>query len=212
MKSRIIDRIISIIQRYYDYDEIKIKEIRYGLESIYLTIVKLLVITIISIFTHTFKELCLLFLFYGLLRTTGFGLHAKNSLECWIFTLLLFFIIPYAIKNLVIDNNYLLILSIILLPLIILYAPADTEKRPLINSKKRKIYKIITSTISIVYILIIYFYKNLYVSKILCFSILLETLLVLPISYKLLGLKYNNYKRYKKGGTKWDYLLKLLLY
>ena len=202
MKSRIIDKIISIIQRYYDYDEIKIKEIRYGLESIYLTIVKLLVITIISIFTHTFKELCLLFLFYGLLRTTGFGLHAKNSLECWIFTLLLFFIIPYAIKNLVIDNIYLLIISIILLPLIIIYAPADTEKRPLINSKKRKIYKIITSTISIVYILIIYFYKNLYVSKILCFSILLETLLVLPISYKLLGLKYNNFKRYKKGGTK----------
>jgi accessory gene regulator B len=84
----------------------------------------------------------------------------------------------------------------------IIYSPADTEKRPLINKKKRIVYKVVTIIISIIYISIIFIKKDIYLSKILFFSIFLETLLVLPISYKLLGLKYNNYKRYKKGGTK----------
>ena len=202
MKDKVLDKTINIIQKYYNYDNIKIKEIRYGLESIYLTVVKIVAIILLSIFIHTFKELCLFFVFYGLLRATGFGLHAKNSIECWILSILLFELFPYLTKYWITNNLYLLIGSVILLPLIIIYAPADTEKRPLINPKKRKIYKIITSIITIIYILIIYFNKNIYISKLLFFSILLETLLVLPISYRLLGLKYDNYKRYKKGGTK----------
>ena len=202
MNDKVLDKTINIIQKYYNYDNIKIKEIRYGLESIYLTVVKIVAIILLSIFIHTFKELCLFFVFYGLLRATGFGLHAKNSIECWILSILLFELFPYLTKYWITNNLYLLIGSVILLPLIIIYAPADTEKRPLINPKKRKIYKIITSIITIIYILIIYFNKNIYISKLLFFSILLETLLVLPISYRLLGLKYDNYKRYKKGGTK----------
>ena len=202
MKNIIIDKIINLIQSYYHYDDIKIKEIRYGLESIYLTILKLIIVIILSLIIHVFKELCLFFLLYGILRATGFGLHAKNSIECWIFTLLFFTSFPFLIKHLIINNNYLLIGSIILLPLIIKYAPADTEKRPLINKKKRNIYKIITAFTTIIYILIIYFHKNVYISKAMFFSILFESLLVLPISYRLLGLQYNNYKRYKKGGKK----------
>ena len=202
MKDIVINKIINIIQKYYNYDEVKIKEIRYGLESIYLTILKLVVVIFLSIIIHFFKELCLFFLFYSILRSTGFGLHAKNSIQCWIFTILFFTLFPYLIKNLIINNNYLLIGSIILLPLIIIYAPADTEKRPLINPKKRTIYKIVTSILVLIYIIVIFFFKNIYYSKALFFSILMETLLVLPISYKLLDLKYNNYKRYKKGGKK----------
>lgn len=202
MKNKVVNKIINIIQKYYNYDEIKIKEIRYGLESIYLTIVKLIVIIILSIIIHTFKELCLFMLCYGILRATGFGLHAKNSLECWIFSIVLFVLFPFLIKTLTINNIYFLAGSILLLPLIIIYAPADTEKRPLINKKKRITYKVITSIITIIYIFIIYFKNNIYISKILFFSILLESLLVLPISYRLLGLKYDNYKRYKKGGKK----------
>ena len=202
MKNIIINKIINIIKKYYNYDDTKLNEIKYGLESIYLTIVKLIVIVILSIFIHTFKELCLFFLFYSILRSTGFGLHAKNSIQCWIFSILFFTVFPYLIKHLIIDNIYLFCGSILLLPLIMIYAPADTEKRPLINSKKRNIYKCITSVSVLIYIFVIYYYRDIYYSKVLFFSIFMETLLVLPISYKLLKLKYNNYKRYKKGGIK----------
>ena len=202
MKNALLDIIINSINNNFDYDDIKLKEIRYGLETLYLSIFKLIIIIIISIFIHTTTHLCLLLVTYGILRLTGFGLHTKNSLQCWIFSLSTFTIIPYLIKNLFINNNIYYILSFILLILIIKYAPSDTEKRPLINKKKRIIYKIITSINTLIYIIVILYTKNVLIKKLLFFSILLEVLLILPISYKLLGLKYNNYLSYRRKEVK----------
>ena len=203
MKDRIIDNIMNNISKYYSYDNIKLNEIRYGLLTLYLTIFKLIVIFLLSFFIHTTKYLCLLFLFYLPLRLFGFGLHSKNSRQCWLLSISVFSLLPYLIKNLIVNNLYLKIACIPLLLLIIIYSPSDTEKRPLINKRKRIIYKILTSIVSIIYIIIIYSKNNIIVNKVLFFSLLLEVLLILPISYKLLGLKYNNYKSYKqKGGKK----------
>jgi accessory gene regulator protein AgrB len=41
--------------------------------------------------------------------------------------------------------------------------------------------------------------KNSYISNALIFSIWVEAVLILPISYKLLNLPYDNYLNYKKG-------------
>ena len=208
MKSKIINSIINIIQKYYNYDEKKIKEIRYGLESIYLSLFKLIIVLIISTIIHTLKELCIFILLYGVLRLTAFGLHTKNSIQCWILSIITFTLIPYLIKTTTIDKNVMLISCLLLLILIIVFAPADTEKRPLINKNKRLIFKILSTIISIIYIYLIYINHNY--KYYLFFSLLLETILILPITYKLLGLKYNNYKSYKrKEVQKWNYLLKL---
>ena len=213
MKNKILDYIINIIKKYYNYNDLKLKEIRYGLESIYLSIFKIIVIFIISYFIHAIKELCIFLLFYYPIRITGFGLHTKKSIHCWIASLTTFTLIPYLIKTMIIQKNIIISIIVLLIVLIIMYAPADTEKRPLINPKKRIIYKILTLFISVVYLLIIIFTKNNYLINVLLFAVLLETLLILPISYKLFGLKYANYKRYiRKEVKKWDYLLKLLHY
>ena len=203
MKDKIIDSIINNISKYYSYDNVKLSEIRYGLLTLYVTILKLIVIFLLSFFIHTTKYLCLLFLFYLPLRLFGFGLHTKNSRQCWLLSISVFSLLPYLIKNLIVNNLLLKIICMPLLLLIIVYSPSDTEKRPLINKKKRLIYKILTTIITIIYIIIIYIKSNMIINKALFFSILLEVLLILPISYKLLGLKYNNYKLYKqKGGKK----------
>ena len=198
MKNKILDTIIKNIKETNNYDDKKLLEIRYGLETLYLSIFKLIIIIIISFFIHTTYYLCLLFAIYGLLRITGFGLHTKNSLQCWIFSITIFSLFPFLIKHLAINTTFLYIASLVLLILIIIYAPADTEKRPLINKKKRLVYKIITSIITIIYVLIMFITKNLILRKLLFFSIFLEVILILPISYRLLGLKYNNYISYKR--------------
>ena len=198
MKNKILDTIIKNIKETNNYDDKKLLEIRYGLETLYLSIFKLIIIIIISFFIHTTYYLCLLFAIYGLLRITGFGLHTKNSLQCWIFSITIFSLFPFLIKHLAINTTFLYIASLVLLILIIIYAPADTEKRPLINKKKRLVYKIITSIITIIYVLIMFITKNLILKKLLFFSIFLEVILILPISYRLLGLKYNNYISYIK--------------
>ncbi len=200
MKEVLLDNIINSIKKYYDYDNNKLLEIRYGLESLYLSITKIIVILLISIVIKTTKELLLLFLFYGLLRLTGFGAHAKKSIHCYFTSIPLFVLVPYLIKTITINNYLLLIISVFSILLLSIYAPADTEKRPIL--KRRKIYKILTISISLIYLIIIIISNNTYIKNLLFFSILIETLLVLPITYKLLGVKYNNYKRYMRKEDK----------
>ena len=192
MKEIIVNKIMSNIAKYNNYDDIKLKEIKYGIESIYLTITKTIIVIIISLFIQTTKELLLFMLFYGILRLTAFGLHAKKAWHCWIMTLILFTLIPYLIKTININLLVYNILFIICFILFILYAPADTEKRPLINKKKR---------IVLIYYILSY-YSNNTIHNTLLFACIMQTLMILPISYNLLGLKYDNYKSYrKKGGT-----------
>ena len=197
MKEALLNSITDKIKNYYHYDNKKILEIRYGLETIYVSIVKILVVFIVSIFIHTTKELCIFYLSYAILRLFGFGLHAKNTLQCWILTIPIFVLIPYLIKNITINSNcyYLVILFLLL---ITIYAPADTEKRPLINIKKRRIFKVLTVITSIIYLIIIVLSKNYLIKNSLSFAIILESIVILPISYKLLGLKYANYKSYRR--------------
>ncbi len=75
---------------------------------------------------------------------------------CATASLLIFIIIPKLCETITINNNIKIITSIICTLLIGIYAPADTEKRPLINKNKRTIFKIISLIISIIYIVMIF--------------------------------------------------------
>ena len=201
MKELVVNSIMNNITKYYDYDNTKISEIKYGIESLYLTITKTIIIFIISFILNITKELMLLFVFYSLIRLTGFGVHAKKSWHCWITSLITFVLIPLLIKYVVINEQVIIISYTIFTLLLLEYAPADTEKRPLINKKKRIIYKVLTILLVISYFIYSLIQKdNITIINTLYFSTLLETLLVLPYTYKLFGVKYNNYKNYKRKG------------
>lgn len=201
MKELVVNSIMNNITKYYDYDNTKINEIKYGIESLYLTISKTIIIFIISILLNMTKELILLFTFYSLIRLTGFGVHAKKSWHCWVTSITMFILIPLLIKYATLNQELIIISYIIFTLLLIKYAPADTEKRPLINKKKRIIYKVLTITLAITYLIYSLIYKdNTIIINTLYFSVLLEVILILPCTYKLFGVKYNNYKNYKKKG------------
>ena len=201
MKEVIINNVMLNIKNNKDFTEQKLCEIKYGLESLYLTLTKIVVIYLISILLKTSKELSLVFLFYGILRLTGFGIHAKGSKECWIASLLVFVPFPYLLKVVLIPKYINIILSVIGTILLLIYSPADTKKRPLIHKKKRIMYKIITVLIASIYTMINVFIKDNILSNTLTFAILLEMVMVLPISYKLFGLTYNNYLNYQGRRT-----------
>lgn len=201
MKELVVNSIMNNITKYYDYDNTKINEIKYGIESLYLTISKTIIIFIISILLNMTKELILLFTFYSLIRLTGFGVHAKKSWHCWVTSITMFILIPLLIKYATLNQELIIISYIVFTLLLIKYAPADTEKRPLINKKKRIIYKVLTITLAITYLIYSLIYKdNTIIINTLYFSVLLEVILILPCTYKLFGVKYNNYKNYKKKG------------
>lgn len=198
MKNIFINKSLALINKYYpNYDDIKIAEIKYGLEGMYLTITKLVIIFSIALMLNIYKEMLLLLIFFNIMRTTGFGLHATKSWICLLSSTLIFIGLPFVSKIIIISLPIKIILGALAIILVYKYAPADTKKRPLINPKTRRKLKIKTifrTTILMIFAIII---KNNIISNLVIFGIYTEIILIIPISYKIFNLSYNNYLTYK---------------
>lgn len=186
-------------KHYSKYNEKKDPVLKYGLEAIYLTVTKLVFVTVISIMLGLFKEMLLFLISYNLLRLFGFGLHASKSYICLIASTLIFILIPY-ISTFIEINIYIKILvSLFCFISFIMYSPADTKKRPIISKKRRTIYKSSSSSILVIYIILIFTLKNNLIINILVFAMLTETFMIHPLSYKMFNMPYNNYLQYTKN-------------
>lgn len=198
MKKLIINKCMELVTTYNkDLSQRDIDKIKYGLEGLYLTITKLIFIIIVSIILGIWKETLLLILIFNGIRLTAFGVHAKRSIDCLISSTLFFILFPILCIKLTIP---LIVKEILFIPLTVLigiFAPADTEKRPLINKKKRKIYKILSIIISIIYMTIAIVIKDNTLSNCFIFAIVIQIIIMLPITYKIFGVSYNNYKNYE---------------
>lgn len=193
MKNYFLKNTLSFLNKYHDYSDVEKEKLLYGLEGIYLTITKLIVIIILAIVLNITKEVFILLILFNIIRYFGFGIHAKKSIECLITSTIMFIVIPYIfIKYASIEITY--IISIISAISLIFFAPADTPKRPFYNKKKRIIRKILTVGVSAIYLLLSFYIKNNLITRLLLLSIILQAIVVNPITYKLLKQPYNNYK------------------
>ena len=198
MKKWFIDNSMSIIiNNNPDLTEKEIKKLRYGLEGFYLTITKLFVVFIFAFLFNIVKETILLLLIFNGIRFTAFGVHAKRSIDCFISSTLFFVGFPLLCIHITIPIIVKYIISIPIVLLIGIYAPADTQKRPLKDKKKRTIYKILSIIISIVYIIFSIIFKDNTLSNCFIFALIIQIIVILPITYKIFGVEYNNYKKYE---------------
>lgn len=188
----------TIVNNVKNIDEDKLEIINYGLESIYLTVVKIIIIFVLSLALGIFKEVIIMLFSYNIIRYFAFGLHAPNSTSCLITSIILFIGGAYFSMYINISLQLKIILSIISIILVYIYAPADTEKRPLINIKKRKKYKFLSIFVSIIIGLVLIIFHNHFISNFLLIGLLEEVIMILPITYKLYILPYDNYKTYKE--------------
>ncbi len=198
MKEKFVNSSISFISKYQECDDLKLKRLKYGLEGIYSLIVKISIVLVISILTKTTIETLLFILFYAGIRTFSFGWHAKSNLACWITTILVYNIILLLIINMNF-KNYIgyLILGLSLISMI-LWAPADTPKRPLIRKEARRKSKILSITVVIIYSIIYLFTNSKALKSIILYALLIQTVLINPLTYKITNTRFNNYKYYKK--------------
>ena len=197
IKNFIINNSISLVNKTNKYNNTELEEIKYGLESIYLAMTKVVVILFISACIGLFKEAVLFLLIFNLVRATAFGLHASKSIWCWISSSISFLLIPFICKNVIFPTIFYIVASIITVIIFLLYAPADTVKRPLINKKKRKMYKILSVITALIFISLIFIIDNFLIKNMFIFALILESILILPITYKIFKLPYRNYLNYK---------------
>lgn len=198
MKEKFVDSSIKFINKYQEIDDLKLKKLNYGLQGIYSLIVKLSVVIIIAIITKTINQTLLFLLFYSGIRTYSFGWHAKTNIGCWISSITVYNIIPLLIKNYNIPSNIGYIILGITLISMILWSPADTPKRPLIRKEHRRKCKIITTLVTILYIIVFALNKIILINNALIYASLIQSIFINPIYYKITNTQFNNYKYYKK--------------
>lgn len=198
MKEKFINSSLSFIGKYENIDDLKLLKLKYGLEGIYNLLIKLIIVIIISLIFNTVKETCLIVLFYAGIRTFSYGLHAKNSFACWLITIGIYNVIPYLIKSLNINYIAGYVILIITLISIILFAPADTPKRPLIRKENRQKCKILSILIICIYILLYAIIPNVLVRNSIIYASIIQTIFINPITYKITNTPFNNYKNYLK--------------
>lgn len=197
IKKFIIDKSLNMISDIYpDYNDSKMDEIRYGLESIYLSLTKVIVILFITLLLGIFKEAIIVLLFFNGLRATAFGIHAKKSWMCWVSSLILFIGIPCLCIYIDIQSilSYIMISFSVICYL--LYAPADTKKRPLVRKNRRIKFKTLTLIIACIYILIFFNTHNIFIRNVIACTMMLESVLIHPLTYKVFHLPYKNYEGY----------------
>lgn len=197
MKKKLLKKIRREIKKQYpNYSKEKIDEIMYGVEGIYLTITKTIIIFLIALILGIFKELLVLLIAFNFIRLFAFGMHASNSVVCLILSSTIFLVSSYLCKYIVIPENILYVLYMIFFIIILIYAPADTVKRPLIKRKKRIIFKILSLITVILFFIITLLIKNNLIINSMVFGLLIESLLILPFTYKIFKMPYKNYKNY----------------
>ena len=193
MKDLIIFKCMNIIKKNKKYSNEDLIKIKYGLEGVYLTVSKLLFVSLIAIIIGIFKEMVIYIALYNMLRIPSFGIHATKSWICLIATTILFIGIPFISLYLTIPLIIKVIICILGIIFMFKNSPADTKKKPIVNKKRREIYKFISTSITIVYSIIAILINNQFISNCLIISIIMQNCLISPTVYKIFKLPYNNY-------------------
>ncbi len=196
MKEYVINKTLNYIYTHNEYSDLEKDMIKYGISNLYLQITKMIVITTIAVIFKILIPYLLFILFYNIIRSTSFGIHAKKSYQCWISSIIIFICIPYLCQILMIKNIYKIIILSISIIYISIYSPADTEKKPIISSKRRLFYKYFSTIISIIYSFIAIYINDQTISNLILFSLALQCVIISPFTYKIFGQPYDNYKKY----------------
>ena len=200
MKKKFLNFSDNIIRKYNpSITDDDIDVIKYGLEGVYLTVTKLFIILLLSFILKITNKMLLILIFYNIIRFTAFGIHASKSIYCLLSSCLFLIGGVYFCEHICIGFQLKIFLCFVCIYSIYLFAPADTYKHPLVNEKKRKFYKIISLLNSGIFSIFIVMYNESIISNYLLFSMIVAVIMILPFTYKVFNMPYNNYKNYKYG-------------
>ena len=163
-------------------DNIKIETMRYGIKVFLINACKIPIIFTVAYAIGILKYSIISYICFGTLRTFAGGIHAEKGMFCIISSMIAIFSPVYLSRYL--NNSHSLIIFLITFIIIIFYSPSDTKKKP-IKSHKLKQELRTKSIIVVVAIFIISNYLPENISNMMITSIFIESLLVLPITYKI---------------------------
>jgi len=180
-------------------DESEFEMALYNMEILLINIEKILIVYGVSLLFSNLKNTLIMHMSYLVLRKYAGGWHASKSYNCTIFSVITFVLIPWLIANLKFQLPvlFVVILTVFIVLTIWKYAPADTEKNPLISIKERKNMRYMSIFISVLLLLLILFVRNKTIEMNTLLGITLECCTIHPMFYKLTKRSYKNYENYE---------------
>lgn len=196
MRSWIIKKCMNVIRDTKSFDQTKLEEIEYGLIGIYIFVTKSILIFGLAMVLGVFLELLIFMILYNMIRMPSFGLHATKSWICLVGSSIVFLLGLYVSLYIQIPISIKVIVGIYCIIRIYQNAPADTHKRPIVDKKRREIYKTISTIVAITFVFCSLWIRNSFIANALICSLVIQTGMISPFVYKLFNMPYNNYKTY----------------
>lgn len=195
LKNISMNFLIKFISNNTNYSNTDIEKIQYGLEILLINFFKIIILFATASLLGILKYTLISFLIFSTLRCFACGAHGSSSFQCIIINYIIFFSNVYC--SIYINLNIVFLISIFLISIVLIlkYAPADTEERPLISSKLRDSLKKKSIIITFFFFIASLLIRNSIYSNLITYSIFSESLVITPFFYKILKKPYNNYKK-----------------
>lgn len=185
------------MNHYTHKDELEVKKMAYSLETIFLTISKLVIIYLLAAILGVVTQTMVIHFAFGIVKHYSFGLHALSSAVCTVVSCVLLVIVPWALTDVGIGNGFVAITFSAVIFALYKYAPADTKARPLIGKAYRRKLKIKAVCCGVVLMTIALLVSSEPVKLLLTLGAVYQAVSILPITYKLLKRSVKNYEPYE---------------
>lgn len=202
MINKICESLLKKIRKEMpDIDDERAEIILYGLQLIVGEVPKIILLFAVAILLKI--GWLVIFAYATMLpyKIVAGGFHLKTNLGCMIGTFVVYFGNVLISKYIVLftETKYLFTLFTLIFSIIMicLYAPADTINLPILRQKERKTKKVLSYIFAIIILIASLLVQNNTLSNILLFNVLIETICISKLAYRITKNEYG-YKTYLK--------------
>ena len=179
-----------------EVDDERAEIIMYGLQVIIGELPKGIIILVIAYLLGIFKSTLISMLIIAPYRCVSGGIHVKTHIGCIINTFLLYGGPGILAKYIVLQgiSKYFIGVAIWIFCMIMLklYAPADTENVPILRKQERRQKQILSYLILTVEFIIALTINNPFITSVIIFGDLIQTLTITRLAYNLTNNKYGH--------------------
>lgn len=194
---KIAESIVLKLNTHLNKEGLELQKMKLGIEILVINISKLIIIMSASIYFNLIKQTVFMIIIFAIMRRNAFGLHAKNSVVCTIMSLTMFVFGAY-LSSFIELNNYVVFIAFVIMSFLFYkYAPADTEKHPLLGKKLRNKLRRNSVISCILLMIIILLIHNIEIKTLSILAVSFEVISILPITYKILKRGCRNYEKYE---------------
>lgn len=184
----------KIQKKMPEIDDERTQVINYGLQILIGEIPKIFIVLLMSWILGIFKLTLITFILIMPYRSVSGGFHLHTHIGCIIATTLTYcgtaFVSQYIVLNDIVKYILILLIWIFSMAMIKLYAPADTEEVPILETKVRRKKQLASYIIATISLIAAIFIRDNVISNILIIGTLLQTLSITKVMYRLTNNKY----------------------